>query len=267
MLTLFPQYRLGLGISWLLTAAVAGFMIRSGAAWYWPLAVVLICGFAALALAELGAASQHQKLLLILYQKGDPRTFIQKYEPLLKQRCSSASRALTLRAYLSNAYLAMGDCAKARRLLDDAPTVNGREADNAAALLAGNQCSIFLQIGDAAGAVEQLELLRRYQGNPNVKKELTENIPLLQVRCDLLSGSVHDTDLLEQAVREAVSPLRKADNTLVLAQTQLAQKHKGTARKTLEPVLDGNPDLWAVRQARRLKAELDGIPGEKPEKQ
>ncbi|MCI7743763.1 hypothetical protein MSS88_02970 [bacterium] len=54
MLTLFPQYRLGLGISWLLTAAVAGFMIRSGAAWYWPLAVVLICGFAALALAELG---------------------------------------------------------------------------------------------------------------------------------------------------------------------------------------------------------------------
>lgn len=85
MLTLFPQYRIGLGVGWVATGAAAGLMIQTGAAWYWVAALVLVCGFAALAITELAAASQHQRLLMILYQKGDPDGFIKVYEPLLRE--------------------------------------------------------------------------------------------------------------------------------------------------------------------------------------
>lgn len=151
MLTLFPQYRIALGVGWLATAAAAGWMLQSGAAWYWIAALVLVCGFSTLAIAELAAASQHQRLLMILYREGDPDRFIRAYEPLLSQRCTAPGRLLTLRAYLSNAYLAKGEFERAAQLLDEAPEVTGREAGRGAARAAARENGQKEEIGAEIG--------------------------------------------------------------------------------------------------------------------
>lgn len=257
MLILFPQYRLGLGTGWLVTAAVAGFMVRAGAAWYWPVLTILLCGFLALALAELAAANQHRKLLLILYAQGDPARFIAAYSPLLQARKVAPGQELTLRAYLSNAYLALGDSDKALELLAQAPPVTGSQAARAQALLAGNRCSIYLQRGDAAAASEQLARLRSLQAaSSNAQDDLFAAIPQLTARCDLLQGRITAPGLLEQAAQDTKSPLLRADLQLAAAQIQILKQHNTAARQQLATLADGDDALWVTRQAKQLLASL-----------
>lgn len=255
MITLFPQYRIGLGVGWLLTAAAAGLMIRTAAAWYWPVLVIVLCGFLSLALAELGAVNQYRRLLLILLRDGDPKRFIRSFEPLLGQR-SSPSRALTLRAYLSNAYLALGDTDRALELLAEAPKVIGKEAANARALLAGNRCSIYLQMEDAGAASEQLDILRSLRQESGINGELLSDFDVLEARCLALSGEKCDPALIKSAAEKAVSPIRRADLKLALAQLELARKHEQSAKSILQTVAGGSADLWSVRRARELLAQL-----------
>lgn len=257
MLTLFPQYRFGLGIGWLLTAAAAGMMINAGTAWYWPVLTIAICGFSVLAIAELAAASRFQALLTILYRDGDPKRFIAAYEPLLRQRNSSPTRALTVRAYLSNAYLAIGDAQTALRLLDETPEVTGREAASARALLAGNRCSIYCQMGDSARADAQLELLKQLrQENAGEKQDLYQAIPQLESQCALLHGQVAGMEEMERQAEQAKSPTVKASLQLLVAQMELQRGHCGTARAQLERLSQGRQEYWAVRRAKELLREL-----------
>ena len=58
MLTLFPQYRIALGVGWLATAATAGWMLQSGAAWYWIAALEL-----GMALSAQGKAKESELIL------------------------------------------------------------------------------------------------------------------------------------------------------------------------------------------------------------
>lgn len=256
MLTLFPQYRIGAGVGIVLSAFLAGLMIQSGAAWYWPVLTVLLCCFASLGLAELGAAGQHQRLLMILYQKGDPKGFIAAYEPLLKQPVTAPARLLTVHAYLSNAYLAIGDTETALRLLDEAPEVTGRETANARALLAGNRCSIYLQAGDAVRAREQLVQLQSMADDPGINPDLLADLPLLEARCSTLEGEPCGEALLQAAADKAVSSIRKSDLQLALVRVWLAQQHTVKARKLLRQIAQGNHELWAVREAQALLDQL-----------
>ncbi len=256
MVTLFPECRIGLGVGWVITAFVAGFMLRSGAAWFWPLLTVLACGFVALMLAEMAAASRHQKLLAILYQEADPEEFILRYEPLLSRPCSAVHK-LSIHAYLSNAYLALGQAEKALELLDSAPEVRGREAENAKALQAGNRCSIYLQMEDQEKAAEQLEILKNLRKeNPSGKEELYGAIPLLEARVALLKKITLHPDEIEKAARGTKSPLLKQDRQLVLAQLYLAQKRTDAAKVILNKVASGDRQLWCVRKAAVLANEL-----------
>lgn len=260
MLTLFPQYRFGLGIGLLLTAAAAGLMINAGTAWYWPALTIVICGFSVLAIAELAAASRFQALLTILYRDGDPKRFIAAYEPLLRQRNSSPTRALTVRAYLSNAYLAIGDAETALRLLDESPEVTGREAANAQALLAGNRCSIYCQLGDSAQADAQLELLKQLQLEAaDEKQDLYQAIPRLESQCALLHGRVVGMEEVKRQAEQAKSPTVKASLQLLEAQMQFQCQHYGTARAQLEHLSQGREEYWAVCQAKKL---LETLPPE-----
>lgn len=255
MLTLFPQYRFGLGIGWLMTAAAAGLMINAGTAWYWPVLTIIICGFSILAIAEMAAASRFQALLAIFYRDGDPKRFIALYEPLLHQRNSSPARALTVRAYLSNAYLAIGDAQTALRLLDEAPEVTGKEAVNAQALLAGNRCSIYCQMGDAGRAEAQLEQLKQL-GAAGETSELYRAIPHLESQCALLRGQVVRMEEVERQAEQAKSPTVKANLELLAAQMQLQRRHYGTACTRLQRLARGREEYWAVQRARELLETL-----------
>ncbi len=253
MLTLFPQYRFGLGVGWLATAVAAGLMINAGTAWYWPVLTIVVCGFAVLAIAELSAASQFQVLLMIFYRDGDPQRFIAAFEPLLRQRNSSASRALTVRAYLSNAYLAIGEAEKALQLLDEAPKVTGKEAAGAQALLAGNRCSIYCQMGDSARADAQLELLKRlHQEDKEGKAELYQGISQLESQCALLHGQAVNMEEMEQQAAQSKSPTLKANLQLLVARMEFLRGHRNTAREQLQRLAQGREGYWAVREAKRL---------------
>lgn len=256
MLTLFPQYRIALGVGWLATAAAAGWMLQSGASWYWIAALVLVCGFAALAIAEMAAASQHQRLLMILYKEGDPDRFIKAYEPLLSQRCTVPGRLLTLRAYLSNAYLARGEFARAAQLLDGAPQVTGREAENAAALLAGNRCTIALRSGDLPEAARQLRLLEEAKQRGRAGASLFADLPLLEELLALHEGRPCEIGVIRTAAEKAVSPVRRADLLLELGTALLAQGKAKEAELILRRAAGGNPSLFSVRQAQAGLAQL-----------
>lgn len=256
MLTLFPQYRIALGVGWLVTAAAAGWMLQSGAAWYWIVAMVLVCGFAALAIAELAAASQHQRLLMILYREGDPDRFIKAYEPLLSQRCTVPGRLLTLRAYLSNAYLAKGEFERAAQLLDEAPQVTGREAENARALLAGNRCTIALRSGNLPEAERQLRLLEEAQQRGRAEAKLFADLPLLREELAVRKGRPCEIGPIRTAAEKAVSPVRRADLLLELGMALSAQGKAKESELILRRAAGGNPALFSVRQAGALLAQL-----------
>lgn len=238
-------------------------MIQTGAAWYWVAALVLVCGFAALAIAELAAASQYQRLLMILYQKVDPDGFIKVYEPLLSQRCTVPGRLLTLRAYLSNAYFAKGDFECAVQLLDEAPEVTGREAENAKALLAGNRCTIALRSGDTQEAGRQFRLLSEARERGRADDKLFADLPLLRELLAVREGRPCDTAAIRTASEKAVSPIRRADMLLELGMALEAEGKRKEAVLILRRAVGGNTALWSVRQAKEMLAQLETDTGKK----
>lgn len=143
---------------------------------------------------------------MILYQKGDPDGFIKVYEPLLSQRCTVPGRLLTLRAYLSNAYLAKGDFERAVQLLDEGPEVTGREAENAKDLLAGNRCTIALRSGDTQEAGRQFRLLSEARERGRADDKLFADLPLLRELLAVREGRPCDTAAIRTASEKRFRP-------------------------------------------------------------
>lgn len=260
MYRLFPKAKAYLIAGCGVTFLFVGTLVHDRAAWH-VVAMVAVCGAAASWLfAELYATAQHHKLLLILYGLLNPCEFIARYEPFLETQGIRSRVRLTLLAYLSNGYAALGDFARAEQLLDDASTLSCEARGDGNALLAGNRCAIQLSRGDASSARNHLDDLKReIAGMPSGKKrrafEETGNMlsacaAIAERRC-----THNDIVFLERRLKRNTSRLYGLELKLWLARAHLALGESAQAAAHLEPVSVAGGNLRIGQEALKLMKE------------
>ncbi len=257
MYRLFPKGKAYLALGCAVTFLFVGALMHDGARWH-VAAAAAVCGVSASwLLAELYAAMQHHTLLLILHRLLQPREFIKRYGALLEERGLRPRVRLTLLAYLSNGYAALGDFARAEQLLAEASNLPCAKQRDCLALLAGNRCAINLARGDTLSARKHLENLlahidemppgKKRRAYDETKSVLGTCLAIHERRC-----SHGDTVFLERRLTRNWSALYRLNLEFWLARAHLALDEYGLAEPLLERVSAAGGELWVREKALEL---------------
>ncbi len=252
MLSVFKKYQ-----GWLIMcecgiAVLAMALIYDGVEW--PVSLALFFGLSLLAfiVLETMAGIMHRRILCILYLEQRPKEFIAAYRPLTELRGVRKNILFSMRAYLSNAYAAMGDFNTALAVLEEMPELT-RNNLSARALISGNRCSFLLDMGDVDKAEMEYEIFFQTKGSSsgNLRKELESTAQLLGIKFALARGSCGKTeeDTARELYKKSTSALHKTHMQLLLGQIYLQTGRPDIAKEYLKGAVKGGNALWAVKRA------------------
>lgn len=236
--------------------------------WYFGASPLVLCALVPGAVilgasrlrAMVAAQEAHLRLLALFYNDLEARRFIQRYDPVCRQKMSAECRR-AMQAHLANAYAYAGDTDKALALIADLPMPQGRRKVDAQLLIAGNTCIYRLLAGDVDGArtahaqmAQLLEQARkeRHKISPNYERTYRNN----QVSFDLADGRPADVALVREELTARSNTLHKAVCRLQLARIYAAAGKRTEALGVLKEVTGLKGDVIVLKQARALQKQL-----------
>ncbi len=237
-----------------------------------PAALLALSLLAVWISALLLAGAENLRRLSVLYNDMDPRAFLAAYEPLLAVKGLSWLDRRTVTNHLANAYAFSGDFDAAVLLLEKCETPSrGRRRFNAAALKAGNLCSIALLARDPDGAERALRELdgiiaEARAGRAPLSDSFLRNRRVQEAALSLLRGKAVPSSLLRQELAESANLLARTRLRLLLAETLAAEGDEEGAREQLDLVEEAGGATILTRRARELRSSLrrEGYPLDKP---
>lgn len=208
--------------------SVLGAAVCAAAAWFlytgeMSTRIILVVVAAAMAVnvavyvAKLIATRRYQEILLLLYEKMEPRAFLDAALPILDVKAGTADR-VTHAAHVANGYLALGMAGEAADLLERQQVPD--QARALKGLIYSNLGTAYLQMEDRQRAAGALEGLRAVAADPKCKEKFRQKarhiIAYQQLCLEVLDGKNTPRQALEKDYETSKSNLHKANAAMFL---------------------------------------------------